>query len=284
MDSKSLLLVCKKDLLRTLITMDIDKSKLFFVGSCGDKDSLIRFCKIYKPKVILFVVQDESRKEIFDLISVAKEVSYKSSITVVDERLKLYHTGLYMRYGAQAVYDKITDVNSIVDEVIKKAEANTKYNITPVIKTKKSDTTEFRCIHLPTLYQYMIYLPDYRLLRAYGFVDYVNKAFPGICVRRYIRSHHDKFVKLGLLPKNKWLLTCYPLIFPEKFNRLRHRMDKKNHFVYSISNDVRKYIQKHSKKQKKTHFLGENMIKLSGLDYKRDPISSQLGGNQNDEK
>ena len=36
--------------------MDIDKSKLFFVGSCGDKGSLIRFCKIYKPKVILFVV------------------------------------------------------------------------------------------------------------------------------------------------------------------------------------------------------------------------------------
>ena len=108
MDSKSLLLVCKKDLLRTLITMDIDKSKLFFVGSCGDKGSLIRFCKIYKPKVILFVVQDESRKEIFDLISVAKEVSYKSSITVVDERLKLYHTGLYMRYGAQAVYDTLT--------------------------------------------------------------------------------------------------------------------------------------------------------------------------------
>lgn len=284
MDSKSLLLVCKKDLLRTLITMDIDKSKLFFVGSCGDKDSLIRFCKIYKPKVILFVVQDESRKEIFDLISTAKEFSPRSIITAVDERTHLYHTCLYLRYGAQAVYDKITDVNLIVDEVISKAKVNINTHIIPFIKTEKSDTPEFKWISISTLQLYMLYLTDYRLIRTFNFVDYAGRLVPDALMRRFIKSNYNKFIKLGLLPKNKWLLTCYPLIFPEKFNKIKHRINKNKCFVYSLSLEVQKYIQKRSKKQKKACFLGENRVKIEGKTYKYDSITSHREETVNDKK
>jgi len=284
MDSKSLLLVCKKELLRTLITMDIDKSKLFFIGSCGDKESLIRFCKIYKPEVILFVVQEERRNETFDLISTAKEASSKSRIVVVDEGAHLYHTGLYIRYGAQAVYDTISNVNSLVDEVFSKTKVNRCVNISPVIKTDKSDMPEFKGVSIAIYQLYMLYLTDYRLVRILNFIDYAGRLVPSGRIRKLIKSNRDKFLKMGLLPKNKWLLTCYPLIFPEKYNRIRHRVNKNKCFIYSLDPEVRKYIQKHSKKQKKVCFLEENKVKFQGLTYKYDDISSHREDFQNDKK
>lgn len=110
------LLVCTNELLRTLLTLKLQKEeKVNLVGSCSYDETLGRFLKIYNPDVVLLYDSNFKKKEIYSCLWYIA-THFKTRVLVLSPNMKDYDIKLFFRYGATTVTDGSCDlVRLLVD-------------------------------------------------------------------------------------------------------------------------------------------------------------------------
>ena len=246
MNKLSVLIVCEKALVRSLLMMELNKSTgINIVGSCTDDSTLDRFLDIYHPQVVL--IYSFSKKKIHDY-KVVRYLRKKTSsrIVVLSPNILDYEIGLFLRYGAHSVTDSGTDIVQFI----------------------KDTSTQLAVTQFPLAY--LRYLPQYRrgkrniwtrgILESFlgynsGFIYYrstdtlINLNQMSTLFTNFNKSKVQQTIRdlkrRRELPENDGDLIDYARLFPEQFSPIRlKKSDGKKRFLFISSKDLCSKVEK----------------------------------------
>lgn len=264
------LIVCKEDLLRSLAVIDLrNVTNIDIVGSCEFGNTYKRFCKIYKPEIILVIVNTEDKLWSYKVCSYARENIERVKIIVVANSLKGFENNLYIRYGASAIYENCDDIQAVFSDL--EYIGDTK--VSEIIKSKlffREDTNYD--MHISDL---MYLMHQYS---GYG-MSLINVCTDSISIQHnlYTINPQDflkyiiKYVRNRTFPRDNLLITNYPALFPETFNKVHFKGDtdkNKCGFMFNLRSKIREKLSKIGNIYKK---LPKNWEK-SGIFDKNPPI------------
>lgn len=246
MNKLSVLIVCEKALVRSLLMMELNKStEINIIGSCKDDSTLDRFLDIYHPQVVL--IYSFSKKKIHDY-KVVRYLRKKTTarIIILSPNILDYEVGLFLRYGAHSVTDSGTDIIQFI----------------------KDTSTQLAVTQFPLAY--LRYLPQYHrgprniwtrgLLELFlgynsGFTYYQsNDVYNTYNQTNTLVTNSNKtkiqqtirdLKRRRELPENDGDLVDYARLFPDQFMPIKAKNnDGKKRFLFISSKELCSKVEK----------------------------------------
>lgn len=275
----SVLLVCKEDSARTLLSLKFKSFKrLNVLGSCAIDNSLERFIKIYNPDVVVIYAVGNVRKEEFNCV-LDIYGKFKSKILVIDTNPNEYDAHMFFRCGitAMTVSDNNLE-NLILDTSIIKNNYRYPWNKLPKVPLVKKLTINHR-LYIDSLLE--AYASKGRLISPAHTSEghkyklpYMNGSMKN---RRYNIISQKKVIKERIsnriFPRNPDDLVDYNKLFPETFMKVgMHKGfdDKKQRFLMILDEKTIKNVKKMRKNDKKHLFLDKNPPIFDDFKYDED--------------
>lgn len=273
----SLLLICKEESARTLLTFKLKKySRFNLIGSCGIDNTVERFLKIYNPDIVILYAFGKIRGEEYKCVLNIKN-NYKSKILVIDPNPNDYDAHMFFRCGASSVTYSGEDLEKfILDTSVLvtnfKYPSNKLHNLPVTIKREMYDRTYADKLMEAYSNNSRFYSYDSGLLKNRFNLISTNNLL-GNKNKYTIKKFKEELkyrVSNRIFPSNPDDLVDYRSLYPESFMKVSSSKESDDHrerFLVNFNQNLIKKVLKLRKIEEKPTILDKNTLNFNGFSY-----------------